>query len=333
MIVVAPDKFKGTLTAVEAASAIAREMLPSVETVLCPMADGGEGTAAIMAAHLGMHRAVFTGKDALLAPREVEYFTDGEVACIDSAATVGLQYLRDKGLCYNPWQASSRALGEAIGSLFSAGYSEVIVGIGGTACCDGGQGLLEALPALPQGKTLRFLADVDVPLLPMHPGGMSALTFMSQKGFSQTDEPVMINKLANLLELTGGHNDWAFAGSGSGIGYALTLLGGSGMSGARCLLDMYLASIGNDGIDMFVTGEGRFDCQSFAGKVTGTVLGEARKRGVQCAVVAGSIDFTSLLVPSEVMLVDLSAGETPGVVPDAAGTIDRMRRNRFSLSL
>ncbi|MDE6543542.1 MAG: glycerate kinase [Muribaculaceae bacterium] len=333
MIIIAPDKFKGTLTADEAASAIAAQMFPSVDARLWPMADGGEGTAVTIARHLGLERRSFAGKDALLAPREVEYFTDGETAYIDSASTVGIQYLRDKGVVYDPWAASSRALGEAIAFLFESGHSKVVVGIGGTACCDGGEGLLMALPEIPLGKSLEFLADVDVPLLPVEPEGMSALTFMRQKGFSCADEPVMAEKLVRLLHATGGRNDWPFAGSGSGIGYALTLLGGHGMSGARYVLDMYLDSCNDmENVTMFVTGEGRFDCQSLAGKVTGTVMEEAKRWGIGCAVVAGSVDYTGLTVPAGVTVIDLSAGETAGVIPDKAATVQRMNRRRQLLN-
>ena len=332
MIIIAPDKFKGTLTADEAASAIASEMLESAVVRLWPMADGGEGTAAAIARHLGLKRRSFAGKDALLAPREVEYFTDGEVAYIDSASTVGLQYLRDRGISYSPWKASSRALGEAIAFLFEAGHRKVVVGIGGTACCDGGEGLLNVLPEIPPGKNIDFLADVDVPLLPVEPQGLSALTFMRQKGFCSDDEPVMTEKLSNMLHATGGRNDWPFAGSGSGIGYALTFLGARGMSGARYLLDMYLDSCtGAEDITMFVTGEGRFDCQSLAGKVTGTVIEEAERRGVACTVVAGSVDYTDLVIPAAVKLVDLSAGENSGAVPDIATTLLRMSRHRIPM--
>lgn len=333
MIIVAPDKFKGTLTADEAASAIAREMLPAADVRLWPMADGGEGTAATIARHLGLERRHFTGKDALLSPREVEYFTDGEAAYIDSASTVGVQYLRDKGISYNPWAASSRALGEAIASLFAAGHVKVVVGIGGTACCDGGEGLLKALPEIPPGRSIEFLADVDVPLLPLKPEGMSALTFMRQKGFSHDDEPAMTERLVQLLHATGGRNDWPFAGSGSGIGYALTLLGARGMSGARYVLDMYLNSCADaEKANMFVTGEGRFDCQSLAGKVTGAVIEEARRRGAGCAVVAGSVDYTGLTVPPGVEIIDLSDDEPACFVPDTAATIQRMKRHRPHLS-
>ncbi len=334
MIIVAPDKFKGTLTADEAAAAIASQMLPSAAVSLWPMADGGEGTAATIARHLGLARRSLSGKDALLAPREVEYFTDGEVAYIDSASTIGLQYLRDKGVHYDPWKASSRALGEAVASLFALRHRKVVVGIGGTACCDGGEGLLKALPALPQDCSIEFLADVDVPLLPVEPGGLSALTFMRQKGFSMDDEPVMAGRLTRLFNATGGRNDWPFAGSGSGIGYALTLLSARGMSGARYLLDMYLESCSDaDDITMFVTGEGRFDCQSLAGKVSGAVIEEAQSRGVPCVVVAGSVDYTALSIPAGVTVIDLSADEATGFIPDAAATLSRMRRCRPQLCL
>ena len=336
MIVIAPDKFKGTLTAEEAAHGILARMLGNTpDAVIWPMADGGEGTAAIIGRYLGLEYQIIQGKDALNYPKEIIFFADNynSIAYMDSASSIGLQYLKKKYDKYNPWEASSCGLGDAVLSLFSLGYKKVVVGVGGTACCDGGMGIIEVMPKIPQDKQLVFLADVDVPLLPIYDGGLSGLTFMQQKGFSADDIPVMYNKLKNWIEISGGNNNWKYAGCGSGIGYAFTLLGANGYSGAEYILNLHLKTLQDNKIDMIITGEGRFDCQSLSGKVTGCIINEANRRGIECVIVAGCVDYSNLIIPDGVRLIDLSENKGSSYIPDYNETLDRMSRHRINLNL
>lgn len=333
MIIVAPDKFKGTLSAEEAASAIHRVMLHDAPVVVsCPMSDGGEGTAALSGRFLGLKRSVLTGYDALREPREVEFYSGDDVAYMDSASSIGLQYLLDRKTSYDPWDASSYGLGDAILKLIGNGFHKLIIGVGGTACCDGGMGLVEALPQLPPDVSLQFLADVDLPLLPVEDGGMSGLTFMRQKGFSSYDEPLMFDRLKDWIERSNGNNNWKYAGSGSGVGYGLTLIGGQGVSGAGYIWDMYTKSLPLDNVDMIVTGEGRFDRQSMAGKVTGMLIKEARRVGARPVVVAGCVDWDGLDrgILGDTIVVDLSQGCHDTALPTSEMTIMRMAAHTLS---
>lgn len=237
VIAVAPDKFKGTLTAEEVTSIIAGALRDKLDAeVRCyPMADGGEGTAAILAAEMRLEPATAETHDAYMQPVKVQYFTDGQTAAVDSAAVVGLAMLGNREL--DPWHATSYGLGEMLRQILDTGVREIYVGIGGTASTDGGAGMLQALgarftdiwgkpvaadrPATAADlgnifmvdfsgmdrRTLReritVLADVDVPLTPAGTdltdyNGLSAISFAVQKGMSADDLPDLARALDNF---------------------------------------------------------------------------------------------------------------------------------------
>ena len=196
-VLVAPDKFKGTLEAGEVAEVMAaavRRFNPSAQVRMAPLADGGEGTAAAMARLMGLRPRVFEGHDALMRPCRVVYYTGGEEVCaVDAAAFVGLTMMGEER---EPWRLTSWPVGEFVGATLELGYGKVCVAVGGTATVDGGAGMLQALgyrfydrggrlmpvPLLPwmlceigrveapekwapKGR-LVALVDVDVPLVP-----------------------------------------------------------------------------------------------------------------------------------------------------------------------
>ena len=291
-ILVAPDKFKGTLTSQEAADIISRELgllLPDAEITIRCMADGGEGTAAIIAKALGLERHTAAGHDALMRPAEIEYFTKGSVAVVDSAAVVGLAMLH--GATYDPWLTSSEALGEFLMTMLQSGIEHIYVGVGGTACSDAGIGMLKALGMVYDeaaevvdfsqcqfdklSTRITMLSDVDVPLLPDMDGAMSVLSFAPQKGFSSADLPILearILKFYHAVERAlPSPGERHFEGAGGGIGYALArVVSAKAALGADILAN--IQGITSESADLVVTGEGHFDRQSLHGKVAGTLI-------------------------------------------------------------
>lgn len=237
VIAVAPDKFKGTLTAAEVSSIIADglRVIPDIDLRVYPMADGGEGSAAILAEEMHLAPASAEVHDAYMQPCTAQYFTDGHTAAVDCAAVVGLAMLGDRPL--DPWHATSYGFGEIIRHILDSGVGEIFVGIGGTASTDAGAGMLQALGAryfdcwgnpIGNGRAvvaadlcnifsvdfsrmdrrnlrqrITVLADVNVPLTPaatdMEAGhSMSALSFARQKGMPETDLPDLGRALNNF---------------------------------------------------------------------------------------------------------------------------------------
>lgn len=214
-ILIAPDKFKGTLSAEEVADEVAsavRRIMPDAKLTVAPMADGGEGTSEIIAGRRSLHEAETDGHNALMEPVRVRYFEKNGVCAVNCAAVVGLAMLDGRAL--TPWQATSYPLGQFIKRMLDRGMREIIIGLGGSATVDGGAGLLQALgarffdvtgreipvPMTPENlgavasgdlskvdvdrlkQAVTILADVDLPLLPETSGEMSSLSFAPQKG-------------------------------------------------------------------------------------------------------------------------------------------------------
>lgn len=260
MIMVAPDKFKGTLTAGEVTALISDalvEAFPGAGILRCPMADGGEGTAEIIARNLGLSPATTTGHDAMMHDIEIGFFKNGDTCAVDAAAIVGLAMLAPPPL--RPWEASTYGLGEFILEMLRQGFKRIIICIGGTATVDAGVGMLQALGARfldvegnqisvrpitaanlssiysidfsgidrnPIKEAVTALADVDVPLLPSCEGEMSALDFAPQKGIQVKELPMLRASLENFRNaidnaLYTPSVQPPFQGAGGGLGYAL----------------------------------------------------------------------------------------------------------------
>lgn len=243
-ILIAPDKFKGTLSAEEVADEVAsavRRIMPDAKLAVAPMADGGEGTSEIIAGWRSLNPAETYGHNALMQPVMVRYFEKGGVCAVDCAAVVGLAMLGGRAL--TPWQATSYPLGQFIRRMLDQGMREIIIGLGGSATVDGGAGLLQALgarffdmagreiqvPVTPANlgavasadlskvdvdrlkEAITILADVDLPLLPNAPGEMSSLSFAPQKGVKPHDIETLHDALASyssalLAAITATHN-------------------------------------------------------------------------------------------------------------------------------
>lgn len=333
MILIAPDKFKGTFQAAEIARLIGRRVSalhPGSEIKLFPMADGGEGTAGTLAERLRLERKEQAGSGPLGNPCTYEYFTDGEQAAIDSAAVVGRAAL-ETGAPLHPFEATSFGLGRLTGSLLDSGIKRIYIGIGGTMTTDGGAGFLQGLgyrffdslgkelPALNPGLLpqvaaveppcrsfgeITALADVDVPLT-ASPDSLSALSFAPQKGVEQSLLSRLSRALEHFREVTAPLSSTpSFNGAGGGLGYAVSLLPGAKiLPGATTLLGDTVRQLRPD---MIYTGEGCFDSQSFGGKVTGTIISQAVPLGIPVTVVCGRCEISPSVLPEGVSTLLLS---------------------------
>ncbi len=331
-VVVAPDSFKGSISAAAAAAALARgwaSVRSADEIIRLPLADGGEGTMAVLAADARgarWHRARVSGPGrAQVTAAWLEL--EGNVAVVELAAAAGLTQLGE----LLPLRAHSYGVGQLIGLALDAGARRIVVGLGGSACTDGGTGALAALGArfldasgndLPRGGgALGSLAAVDLTgLRPAPPEGLSCLTdvqapllgengaaavFGPQKGARPADVAVLEAGLATLAALLGGEPGRPGAGAAGGAGYGLAAAWGASLRpGAAEIASIAGLPAALAGASLVITGEGQYDRTSVTGKVTGAVLAAAREAGVPAAVVAGLL---SAQPQADVRAVELTA--------------------------
>jgi len=285
-VVIAPDKLRGTYTAEQAAAALARgwgSMRPGDELVEVPLADGGEGTAgALLAARGGswVHESV---QDAAGREIEARYARlAGSEAAMDVAEACGAWRVSD--LPPDPLGASSFGAGQLLGAAFAGGAARVIIGVGGTATSDGGEGLRRALGTVPAGVELVAALDVDNPLL--GPSGAAAV-YGPQKG--ATPEQVLeLDRRLAALELP--TPALPGAGAGGGIGAMLMALGATARAGADLVLEEVGFTRLLDGASLCITAEGRIDLQTLRGKVVSAVASRCGEAGVSCIAVGGGVD-------------------------------------------
>ena len=279
-VLVAPDKFKGTFSAAEVAAAIAAGLRDAGrEAVELPVADGGEGTAAV----LGGEPAPIAASDALGRPVEASYaWLDDETAIVEAAAASGLWRLDPDEL--DPLVATSAGTGELIAAAIDAGARHVIVACGGTATVDGGRGLLEALGGTARG--VRFTAVCDV----RTPWERAAAEFGPQKGAGPEAVKRLRGRLASRVRsMRKDPRGVPLTGCGGGISGALwSELGAKLVPGPSFVLD----AIGFDTLmrraAFVVTGEGKLDESTLSGKAVAEVATRCRQAGVWCHAVVGS---------------------------------------------
>jgi glycerate 2-kinase len=273
-VLAASDKFRGTLTAREAAAAIAAGAASAGWTATeLPLADGGEGTLDVLGG--GNRRTTVTGP--LGEPVEAEWrLEDDGTALIEAALACGLM-LAGGPEGNDPLAATSRGVGELVAAAIAEGAERVVVAIGGVASTDGGAAAVEALPT-PLPIPLDVACDVEARLLD------AADVFAPQKGATPEQVPILRERLAKL-DLP----DIPGSGAAGGLAAGLAAIGGRLLPGfdlvaERVGFDEHLARAG-----LVVSGEGRFDPTSFTGKVVGGVLERAAKAGIEALVVAGEV--------------------------------------------
>lgn len=319
-ILIASDKFKGSATGSEVAAALAdgiREITPDAVVDAAPVADGGEGTvdAAVASGFTPVTVSVTgpTGRpvDAIFAVR-------GEQAIIEMAAASGLDVLPNGEK--DALAATSRGTGELIAAALDRGATSIVLGVGGSACTDGGAGMLQALgvalrtedrPVRPGGAGLVDLVSADISGLDPRLDGVSfvlaadvdnpllgdrgaAAVFAPQKGASADDVAVLeagLSRLAELVDSLPGVRPSATApgaGAAGGVGYAaLAVLGAVREAGIDVILRLISLDERIAGADLVITGEGSLDDQSLGGKTPLGVSAAAARAGKPVVAVCG----------------------------------------------
>lgn len=305
-VLVAPDCFTGTLTAPEAAAAIAEGWArsdPSGTADLAPLSDGGPGFVDVLARSLGGSLVDCEVAGPLGSPVPARFLlADDGTAYVESAQACGAALLPDPGSGIRPdtaLDAGTAGVGDLLAAALAAGAERVVVGVGGTASTDGGRGMVERFggPAgWPAGVGLVVATDVDNPLL----GGNGAATvFGPQKGADQAQVAILERRLAGWAAANesaagagagvAGLAQAAGAGAGGGLGYGLLLLGGRRVSGVQLVVSAVRLEERAAAADLLVTGEGSFDGTSLQGKVPRGVAWVAQRTARPCVVLAGRV--------------------------------------------
>jgi len=323
-VLIAADKFKGSLTAVQVAERVTaglRRVVPDLEVESLPVADGGDGTVAAAVA-AGFERREVAVAGPLGQEITAAFAVRGETAVVEMAEASGLQRL-PAGV-FAPLTASTYGSGELLRAALDAGARTIVFGVGGSATTDGGAGMLSALgarfldadgePVAPGGGGLADLAsadlseldprfdsvefilasDVDNPLT--GPKGAPAV-YGPQKGASPDDVEALDNALghyAKVLEGAVGAKAAEYAaspgaGAAGGIGYGALLLGARFRPGIEVMLDVLGFAPALEWADLVITGEGSLDEQTLHGKAPAGVAAAARAKDKEVVAVCGRL--------------------------------------------
>ncbi|MFF0027034.1 glycerate kinase [Streptomyces avermitilis] len=323
-VLIAADKFKGSLTAVQVAERVTaglRRVAPAVEVEALPVADGGDGTvdAAVAA---GFERRAVRVAGPLGEEVTAAFALRGGTAVVEMAEASGLQRL-PKGV-FAPLTASTYGSGELLRAALDAGARTIVFGVGGSATTDGGAGMLAALgarfvdaegePVAPGGGGLSELAladlsgldprlaeielvlasDVDNPLTGLK--GAPAV-YGPQKGAAPDDVATLdaaLGHFASVLEKAIGPQAAEYAaapgaGAAGGIGYGALVLGARFRPGIEVMLDVLGFAPALDRATLVITGEGSLDEQTLHGKAPAGVAAAARAAGKEVVAVCGRL--------------------------------------------
>lgn len=314
-VLCAPDKFRDALDAVQAAQALADGARDAGwQPVVHPMADGGEGSLPIVLAGGGRPETV-PARDGLGRPIDAPWglLPDG-VAVVEAAAVIGLELLTTAER--DVMRATSGGLAAPIRAAIEAGAGTVVVFLGGTANMDGGTGLLRGLGArltdvdgrplegsgadllqlrtLDLGPARELLGDVrlvvatDVTSPLVGPDG-AAQVFGPQKGATPQQVTALDGGLVRLAALLGEVGSGPGSGAAGGLGGALLALGATARAGADVVAELTGFANRLADVDLCLTGEGRIDRGTLAGKAPAAVLERCRRAGVPCVLVGGAV--------------------------------------------
>lgn len=319
-VLLAPDKFKGSASAVEVAEHVRAGLLrvcATLDVTTVPVADGGDGTLEA-AEFAGFTRRTVRVTGPTGEPVDAGFVVRDRTAVVELSEASGLRRL--PGGRRDALRASSRGTGELVRAALDAGARHVVIGLGGSACTDGGAGLVQALGARlldasgadlgPGGAALAHLdrldlsgldprladtefviaSDVDNPLLGSRG---AAAVYGPQKGATPDDvarlDAALEHWAATVTEMRGrSFATYPGAGAAGGVGFgALAILDAQLASGIELLLDLIGFERALDGARLVITGEGRLDEQTLAGKAPAGVAAAAARAGVPVVAVAG----------------------------------------------
>lgn len=361
-VVCAPNAFKGTLTATDAAAAMGRGVLqarPQAEPILLPVADGGDGTLDVLLAASAEARVEHVRATGPLGEQVFARlgWVAHRAAVVELAEASGLRLLKRPPSPADALRSTSRGTGELIGFALDAGAEKVLVGVGGSACTDGGAGLLAALGAallddagnpLPDGGgNLTDLATVDVTGLhprlrdarievaidttaPLLGSTGAAAVYGPQKGADLPTVAILERALAHLAEIGGPAlgADRTLArrpgtGAAGGCAWGLAAIGARLLGGAALVCDAVHLDDALADAALVLTGEGRLDASSSTGKAPFEVLRRSLAAGVPCIAVAGRIDADAPAGWAASVALDATA-ERSGLDPyrDAARLVE-----------
>lgn len=334
-ILLAPDKFRGSLTAAEVCEAMSegiRKAIPHAEILAIPMADGGEGTAEILTHNVGgqMHSVSVSDPLGRKIMAELGLSADGKTAYLEMAAASGLRLLQPHER--NPLQTSTFGTGELIQEALNKGAQQLILGIGGSATTDGGVGMAAALGwrfedksgqnLVPNGGNLRQIQKIippaDFPYIdiqvacdvtaPLYGPTGAAYVYAPQKGadaemVAQLDEG--LKHIATLIQRDFGVDLAQVAGTGAagGLGFGLLFfLNATLKEGVKIVMEQTHFEKKLLGVDFVVTGEGKMDAQTLQGKLIAGIANAAQHNGIPVVALCGTL----LISPEEVQRIGLS---------------------------
>jgi glycerate kinase len=325
-VLVAPDSYGDSLTAAEAAAAIAagwNRSRPGDHFTTAPQSDGGPGFVAVLAAQLGeLRRLRVSGPLGAEVDADWVFDPGTATAYLECAQACGLGLLSGPPTPQTALAAHSRGVGQLILAALQAGAARIVVGLGGSASTDGGRGLVEELGGLDEGRhrlaavELIAACDVEYPLL--GPWG-AARVFAPQKGADPAAVAELEERLrwwAGKLDAAAGRTVSAEAGAGAagGIGAALLALGGRCASGAAIVAEHTHLTDDIAAADLIITGEGRLDEQSLHGKVVGALAAAAQPRRIPVLVLAGQVGLPEPALRSAGILAAFAIADYAGSV-------------------
>lgn len=320
--ILAPDSYKGTLSAVQVAQIMAKAVrahYPDCETVELPIADGGEGTVDCFLTALGAEQVWVETTGPFGDPIRAQYAKDGSTAILEMAQAAGLPLAEGR---LDPRGATTFGLGKLVRDALQRGCTSLVLGLGGSCTNDGGTGLARALGTkfydregrefapradeltevsrvdnseterLLAGCTVTAMCDIDNPLC--GDAGASAV-FGPQKGAGPEDVALLDKNLRHLAEVLLGDlkkdvlnlpGSGAAGGLGAGV---VAFLNGTLRSGIETILDLTHFDRVAEGADLVFTGEGKIDRQSLRGKAVLGVAGRAQRHGVPVVAVVGDV--------------------------------------------
>lgn len=334
-VVLAPDSFKGSLTSVEVATALAAgwlEARPDDEVLLAPLADGGEGTLVAIAAAGGWEWRETPATDPIGRPVNARWLrrADGSRAVVELAEASGLSRLTPAER--DPLGASTLGTGTVLRAVLDAGIRTITLGIGGSATTDGGAGILRALGALVDHDIvdlrgldvrlgdvdLRIACDVTNPLL--GPTGAAA-TYGPQKGATAAQVAQLdgaLSAFADAVCAATRRDERVTPGAGAAGGTAFGLLSIAEWFRSVRLVPGVDVVVEETGLrerlavaDLVITGEGRIDAQTAFGKTALGVAQLARSAGVPCIAVGGGVDAAGEAVLAELGAITIGVTEAP----------------------
>lgn len=301
-IVICPDSFKGSLTAQEVADTIAasiKSVLPGMELIKLPLADGGEGTAKVLSKIYPSRKEIMVSDPLGRKIKSCYYISHtGEKALIESADVIGLNLMKQEER--NPLSAATFGLGELIKEIIDNGIKDITISLGGSATCDGGEGIKQIFDKYNLWKSLcdinfTIICDVENPLLGSN--GAAAI-FSPQKGALPEQIPILEERLKQIaieavekgLCLPSQIN-YAGGGAAGGLGFFFhTFLKATMIRGIDYILETLKFSDKIKGSDLIITGEGKIDSQSLMGKVIEGVVKQAKVYKIPVIAMSGLVE-------------------------------------------